>query len=253
MEINTLLKDKKIHFIFDVDGCLTPKFQVIQEQLHNIMIKLSSKHRVSIVTGSEISNSILQIGEQLINNLCMSFNCLGNVVYHNRRLIKQNFWYPEQSLISLLNQYVENSDFPYRTAKHFDLRTGTLNFSVVGRNATAEQRNEYLLFDKESGERLEIANRLLNEFPHVDVSIGGNTSLDIQPKGKNKGQIIEYLSDDYVTFFGDGYGNWGNDQPLFDAIERNSLGVAYKVDSWQETMTILSNEYKEYVYEKKYG
>lgn len=246
-----MLKDKKLHFIFDVDGCLTPKFQVIQEQLHSIMMKLSSKHLVSIVTGSEISNSIFQIGANLVNNLYMSFNCLGNAVYQNGRLIKQNFWYPEQGLIDLLNECLEKSAFPYRTAKHFDLRTGTLNFSVIGRNATCEQRNEYLLFDKKCNERLKIATTLLEQFPYVDISIGGNTSIDIQPKGRNKAQVVEYVIDDYLVFFGDGYGQWGNDQPLFDVIEKNNLGNTHKVDSWHDTMAILCNEYQDCVYEER--
>lgn len=234
------------HFIFDVDGCITPKNQSINYELYQIISRLSSKQKVSIVTGSELSSSIQQIGGELVKKLFMSFNCMGNVIYQHGKLIKQNFWYPEQKLINYLWNSICTSKFPYRTAKHFDLRTGSMNVSIIGRNADPDQRKEYLEYDLKTNERLLLAQKLSIEFQDIEVSIGGNVSIDIHPTGKNKAQILNYIPKTDFVFLGDGYKEWGNDKPLFDAAKNINRATLYKVDDWQQTMQILQENYSSY-------
>mgnify|MGYP001055039787 CR=1 FL=1 len=249
--INTLFQDNNWHFIFDVDGCITPKGEPINDELYYLVLSLASQNRVSIVTGSELFKTIGQIGENLVQNLYMCFTCMGNVVYKDGKITEQNFWYPEKHLVDFLWEFICFSKFPYRTAHHFDLRTGSMNVSVIGRNATPLQRQEYLDYDLKSKERLRLADMLIKNFNNIEVSIGGNTSIDICPKNKNKSQIIKYITENKIVFFGDGYGKWGNDQPLFDALKNLPHSISHKVDDWRDTLKIIQTQYLLFLPSKK--
>ena len=237
-------KIKDQHFIFDVDGCITPKNEPIREEIYGVILELAKKNKVSIATGSEISNTFLQVGRELVDNFYMCFNCMGNVVYKEGELIRQNFWIPKKRLFTFLINFISSSKFPFRTAKHLELRTGSMNVSVVGRNATPEQREKYMEYDSKEHERLKLAELLTKEFKDIEISIGGNVSIDICPKGKNKSQILKYLNEERVVYFGDGCGRWGNDQPVFDIIKEMDHAVGHEIEQWKETMDILLSNYK---------
>ena len=52
-----------------------------------------------------------------------------------------------------LKDKVLSSKYPKRFGNHIEDRVGMINFSVVGRNADQEAREEYSSFDKEVNER----------------------------------------------------------------------------------------------------
>jgi hypothetical protein len=95
---------------------------------------------------------------------------------------------------------------------------------------------------------LKLSEILVKNFENIDISIGGNTSIDICPKDKNKSQILKYIlpEGDFI-FFGDGHGKWGNDQPLFDAIKNFPQALGHKVEHWRDTMRIIHTEYSFYL------
>ena len=72
-------------------------------------------------------------------------------------------------------------------------KTGSFNFSVVGRNANEEQREQYKIYDNEKQERLNIRESSKQKFPRFDVFIGGDISIDICLRGAHKGQVIETI------------------------------------------------------------
>ena len=82
------------------------------------------------------------------------------------------------------------SPYHTKTGNHHELRTGMMNFSVVGRNASGEQRGEYAAYDAQHGERSRIASKLKNKYTELDFVIGGAVSIDIFYKGNDKSQII---------------------------------------------------------------
>ena len=71
-------------------------------------------------------------------------------------------------------------------------------------------------------------------FPHLEASIGGQISIDIYPKGKNKSQILDDVKGD-ITFFGDRCELGGNDYPIVRMLDR---GI-HSVKNWKETYKIL--------------
>ena len=61
-----------------------------------------------------------------------------------------------------------------------------LNFSTLGRNATLEDRAIYKKFDKVYDERLIMAEQLQYIWPDYDITVAGETGIDIVKKGCDK-------------------------------------------------------------------
>jgi len=161
-------------FIFDVDGTLTPSRQKIDQEFKYFLSNFMDKYPTYIVTGSDKSKTVEQLGEDLFNKAVMSFNCSGNEVWVRDKLIYKSEWTlpheVEESIIEILTQ----SKFPVRTGNHVEKRNGSVNFSIVGRNANTAEREQYIKWDKENSERLHIVNKLINKFDKIDVVVGGD-------------------------------------------------------------------------------
>ena len=127
-----------------------------------------------------------------------------------------------------------------RNGNHIERRPGAVNFSILGRGKDpSEGRGEYVKWDKERLEREDIADRLRNQFPDLTVALGGQTGIDIGPKGADKSQILrDFSKDDEIHFFGDRMEKGGNDHSLGEAI-KNMGGYPHPVNNWEDTRTIL--------------
>lgn len=115
-----------------------------------------------------------------------------------------------------------------------------VNFSVVGRNATLGERKLYVKHDTEIGERNLIADLFNKEFPDLIARPGGETGIDISPKGADKSQIVnDFDPNDVLYFYGDRMDPQGNDYPLKKVIIDNDLGFAIEVNGWKDTWSKL--------------
>ena len=116
------------------------------------------------------------------------------------------------------------------------VRPGMINFSIVGRNATLGERKLYVEHDKNTQERDIIAAQFNETFPNLIARPGGETGIDISPKGKDKSQIVQdFHPDDVLHFYGDRMDVMGNDYPLKKIIIDADLGHAIPVTNWQDT------------------
>ena len=94
-------------------------------------------------------------------------------------------------------------------------------------------RDEYVKWDINTNERRDILARLNDNFPDLNVQIGGQTGLDISDSDKS--QIIKFFNfDDEIHFFGDMMEQGQNDYPLARAVKER-LGKTYHVKNWEET------------------
>ncbi len=119
-----------------------------------------------------------------------------------------------------------------------------LNFSTVGRNANQNMRKAYARWDKTSLERQDIVAYINDLYPDLEVSIGGSISVDIYPKGKNKGQVIEKIrelhgDDVEMIFVGDKNIPGGNDWPLAQRLETIEGSQWYQVLCPEETRSLI--------------
>ena len=228
------------HFIFDVDGTLTPSRDKIDPQFAEWFKQFVTINTVCLVTGSDRLKTIEQIGEMLFNMCDKAYNCSGNDVYRFGMPHKKNEWKLSEEHIEWLNAKLKQSKWKIYTGNHIDQRTGTANFSVVGRGASWSQRKEYYLWDQQNNQRESIANEMVKWIPELDAKVGGESGIDIFEKGKDKAQILEdFPLEDRLLFFGDRIDPAGNDYSLAQGIARRSSlqlqNKIFKVKNWQDT------------------
>ena len=228
------------HFLFDVDGTLTPSRKKINSQFALWFLNFSQNNAVSLVTGSDNPKTLEQIGPEICMSVNKIYNCNGNDIWYRQENIYTNPWKMSLELKQFLEHELEQSEYSVRTGKHIEERPGMVNFSIVGRGADKVQRKDYFYYDIEADERIHIAERINKNFPDVSAVVGGETGIDIIERGKDKRQVLEHVSDDRVLFFGDRMDPDGNDFSLAYAV-KESGGVAKQVKSWRDTKEILEN------------
>ena len=224
-----------INFIFDVDGTLTPSRQKINDDFAVFFSSFCSANEVYLVTGSDKEKTIEQVGEEIYSLCKRVYQCNGNDVWEGETHIRTNKWKIPETAEYFLNRCLYKSQFPLRTGNHIEKRPGMVNFSVVGRGATLGERKLYVDYDTQENERNNIANAFNAKFPNLQANVGGETGIDISPKGADKSQVIEdFDKKDKLYFFGDAIYEGGNDYPLSKVVTHYR-----KVNSWQNTKEYL--------------
>jgi len=225
-------------FIFDVDGTLTPSRGKIDTAFKEYFNDFCRNNQVFLVTGSDKPKTVEQLGEDTYNLAHTVYNCSGNDVWQSSKHVRQSKWILPETAHTFLSECLTESSFPLRTGLHFEHRPGMVNFSVVGRNATLGERKLYVKFDTEVDERNTIAKQFNKMFPEIEARPGGETGIDIAPKGNDKSQIlIDFDKTDRIIFFGDRMDVDGNDHPLMIA---NQQGLNYPVKGWEDTWNKLN-------------
>ena len=227
-------------FIFDVDGTLTPSRQEIDGDFAVFFSNFCAENNVYLVTGSDKEKTIEQIGEEIYSLAKRVYNCSGSDVWEGEKHIRSDNWRIPLHVKSWLQNTLEESKFSLRTGLHIEERPGMVNFSVVGRNATMKERKFYVEYDRTHGERNLIADLFNKEFDNLIARPGGETGIDISPKGADKSQIVnDFDPNDVLHFYGDRMDTMGNDYPLKKVIIDNDLGFAIKVNGWKDTWSKL--------------
>jgi phosphomannomutase len=235
-----------MHYIFDVDGTLTPSRDRIDEGFRLWFLDFVETHKVYLVTGSDRTKTEEQVGEELFKNVECVYNSSGNTKYKNGICVmnSKNLELPRDVHAFLLKKSI-SSDFDIATGFHFDARPGLLNFSIVGRNANKAQRKKYVKFDNLTNERQLISDEFNKKFTKkfgLVSQVAGETGLDIIEVGKDKAQILkDFTFQDSLIFFGDNIQPGGNDYGIAQVIEYGPYEYTecHNVKNWKETWKIL--------------
>jgi len=241
-------------FIFDVDGTLTPSRLPMTKEFQKFFKQWIKKNKFYLVTGSDLP--------KLQEQMCFYdieaegiFTCCGNqfwkpdpsIVNTSAELIYDNKFEMTNKLKSSLEVMLMSSQYPHRYGNHIEDRGSMVNFSVVGRNCTQEQREKYYEWDKEKGERRKMSIFLKNKFKDLDAVIGGQISIDIYPKGNDKSQVLNVIEQERLVppseyiFIGDGIENGGNDYPLAELMDNTEICDWYHTNGWEHTQQILES------------
>jgi len=220
--------------LFDMDGTLTDARQPITNEVVTTLKVIKPSIKKYLVTGSDMS----KIEEQIPHEILLSqfekvYACNGTRVYNcnldmddetrpiEPELIHQvslSDYYSESDINHIINVLLKTA---YET--HTKIKTGTfiewrdsqINFSVVGRNCTTNQRDDYVKWDTKSGERRKIIDQLREQFSGWGLSfrLGGQISIDITREGWDKSYAFKNMveSPDQCIFFGDKICKDGND------------------------------------------
>ena len=224
-------------YIFDIDGTLTPSRGLINTNFKRYMLAFMGNNYVYFVTGSDKPKTVEQIGTEIYNRAVKVYQCSGNDVWQqDNNLSTNNFELPEEAEKFLAVRLNDS-----KTGKHFDFRPGLLNFSILGRNASLQERAMYKLFNSEDDERDYIARDFNELFPGYVATVAGEIGIDISPEGMDKAQIIhDFSAHDELHFFGDSMEPGGNDYSLSLEIAQQG-GNVYHVKDWKDTWDILQN------------
>jgi phosphomannomutase len=223
-------------FIFDVDGTLTPSRGKMDYNFKAFFNTFCLVNDVYLVTGSDKPKTIEQISEGTYNLCKRVYQCSGSDVWDAETNILKSGWTLSDLARTFLISCEYESLFSLRTGNHIEQRSGMVNFSVVGRNANAEQRAKYVEYDTVKNERINIASAFNIMFPDLQATVGGDTGIDIAPRGADKSQILrDFKEDDTIHFYGDAMFEGGNDLPLAYALKDFQLGFSHQVDGWQHT------------------
>lgn len=228
--------------LFDVDGTLTASRQVMDPDFRNEFIEFCTNNDVFLVTGSDKPKTIEQIGLPAYNAVKGAYQCNGNESWRNNKLIHKNDFSVDYDFKHYLQNEINRSKYHIKTGNHVEFRTGMCNVSTIGRNCNSEQRLDYFEWDKQTKEREKLADRLMRQFRDLTATLGGQISIDIYPKGKNKAQVVQDLMNEGYTeldFFGDKCEYGGNDFPLAETIRLSNIGTVHRVADWEETRRIM--------------
>ena len=240
-------------YIFDVDGTLTPSRLPMTEEFLEFFDSWSKRNPFYLVTGSDINKTKQQVPDIILDRVQALFTCCGSemwkpdphIVNISAEQIYRREFKPPKSLLKYLEHQLRLSDYHVRAGNHIEDRGTLLNFSMVGRDCTLQQRKDYHEYDKLTGERETIATHIRENWEDLDAVIGGEISIDIYPKGNDKSQILEHIIErepdaNEFIFFGDGIEN-GNDYPLAELLSHKDrpYGYAYQVDGWEHTKRML--------------
>lgn len=226
------------NFIFDVDGTLTPSRGIIQQEFHDYFLKFCSDFNVYLVTGSDYPKTREQLGDKILDKVALSFNCAGNSNWTKGKEVYRNDFVYEESLIDFLNEQLKDSKFMNKTGNHIENRPGMINFSVVGRNCTLEQRYLYRQWDDHKQERKMISERIMKKFPGIVAQVAGETGIDIYEEGRDKSQVLKWIATP-IIFYGDKMQYGGNDYPLAKRLEAVPNCKSVSVRNWTETYRCL--------------
>ena len=223
-------------FMFDVDGTLTdPRRQIVPE-FKDFMFEFVQKHTCMIVTGSDRPKTIEQIGEDLTNSFARVYHCSGNHVFVGNKEVYKSDWALTEAQQTFLQAILHTFDYPEMTGNHIEQRTGTANFSIVGRNADWDQRARYADWEKVNKGRDTVAMYYNQEFNDSIAQVAGQTSIDIFKKGCDKSQAIRE-HEGTTIYFGDHCQPGGND---FTAAQASTN--FHQIDrGYKQTWEILKN------------
>ena len=230
--------------MFDVDGVLCDRGMPIPEDFKQWFLNWAKRGQlIHYNTGSNREKTIQQIGQEMVDLAEISFHCLGNSIYFKDKGVTINsFVLSEEETNWLMNQVIQ-SPFPLKVGNHIEHRQGSVNFSVIGRNATIEQRKQYREYDDVNQERLRILKEFVVRFPKYEAYVGGDISIDICLKDCNKALPLKlWIPHHGPTYvFGDKGMEYGVDYPLRKFHKHNyhyvQIDDGYK-QTWEFLKTI---------------
>jgi len=242
-------------YIFDVDGTLTPSRKVMTKEFLKFFDTWSKENTFYLVSGSDLEKMSEQVPPHILERATGLFCCGGNHYYKDGKQVYYNEFSPPEDLIQFLQEMVLNSQYGERAGNHIENRGSMVNFSVVGRDCSDEQREDYFQYDLQSREREIIAGLINEQWIDIQAVIGGQISIDIAPRGNDKSQVLKHIIKEQPNkkyfFVGDRTMEGGNDYPLANLMNNTDDCYSFQAGEpsdkfgFVETFKILKYEIHE--------
>lgn len=246
---NHPLRKGKTLLLFDIDGTLTESRKVIKENMVSCLKKAASFKEIDIATvgGSDLPKAQEQL-QSAIDLLKFVFTENGLVYLDEKKELhkvdKISTYLGYDKLKEFVNfclKYICELDIPIKTGTFLELRTGILNISPIGRNCTQEERDAFVVYNKEHHILEKFRETLVKNFSEkfgLEMSIGGQISFDVYPIGWDKRYCLRFLEKlyDNIIFFGDKGYYGGND---YEIITDDRITRGVRVKNPEETIEFI--------------
>lgn len=246
---NHPLRKGKTLLLFDIDGTLTESRKVIKENMVSCLKKAASFKEIDIATvgGSDLPKAQEQL-QSAIDLLKFAFTENGLVYLDEKKELhkvdKISTYLGYDKLKEFVNfclKYICELDIPIKTGTFLELRTGILNISPIGRNCTQEERDAFVVYNKEHHILEKFRETLVKNFSEkfgLEISIGGQISFDVYPIGWDKRYCLRFLEKlyDNIIFFGDKGYYGGND---YEIITDDRITRGVRVKNPEETIEFI--------------
>ena len=251
--------------LFDMDGTLTAARKKIEWDMVISLRELSKYAEIGIVTGSDLNYLHEQCSMlwREINSCSPSDVTL--LPCNGTKRLKWDQKEKDFVAINIVDMKEEVGDIAYRklienlikvqdyfitytkpacplSGTFLSYRGTLLNYCPIGRDASDKDREVFCSLDKQNLIRCRLIDRLKSVIPDIidnfEIRLGGETSIDIFPKGWNKTYALRYYGDYDVHFVGDRCEPGGNDHDIYMAVKR---GNGYKTINTTNTKEIIGN------------
>jgi len=264
--------------LFDMDGTLTKHRSTIQSVMCSKLAKLLKIAKVGIVTGSKLEDVYKQC-HPLLNSLNFSYNltnlylmpCNGTQVYE---WDIDKGW--QASIVNDMVKYISNKDYQklirqlVRTqlaiindadflrdfnieSDFLDYRGSLMNWCPIGRSSMQSSRANFISIDKEKKIRDNMIQSLKAyligdgfDISKINISKGGQTSVDIYPTGWDKTYALKYFmeSPSDIYFVGDACEEGQNDYELY--MHQKKYNQAFITTGPTKTIAIIDDIIKNF-------
>lgn len=126
------------------------------------------------------------------------------------------------------------------TGNFFQYRGSMLNWCPIGRAAGSHERASWEHLDQGNRVRLPLLDKARTEFSKTGlndlvISLGGETSFDIYPRGWDKTYSLRYFEEYKRLFIGDRCKENGNDHSIYEACKP----YAWETTGPEETIRLV--------------
>jgi HAD superfamily hydrolase (TIGR01484 family) len=249
---------KKV-IVFDLDGTLAPSKSSLPDEMEKVLAKLLDRFQICVISGGKFE----QFNKQLIPNLKVEPSKLerlhimptcGTQYYTYeprknvwRQVYAENLSTKEKQDIQVaLNKGLD--DLNLRADKVYgeiiEDRGSQITVSVLGQDIVEVLGEKGVAikeaWDPDNKKKQAFRDYVAALIPHLEVKVGGLTSIDVTKPGIDKAygmkKLIELLgiNKEDILFFGDRLQEGGNDYPV-KAMGIDSLEVSH----WQDTVLAL--------------
>jgi phosphomannomutase len=245
--------------LLDMDGTVTPARESISREMIPVILDLCYSVDVAIVSGSDYNYIMDQCGEAFMAagyaSHVVLMPCNGTKMYRFN-----GTEYVKEYSASLVNEIGEDlyrkivqgilksqcnmiSKYDFSISGNFiSYRESTINWSLIGRNSSLEARAKFSSRedkDKIRGDAInsfiQLSDLTKDDLKKIEFVLGGQTSIDIYPKGWDKTYALKHIPGRTAWFVGDRCESGQNDYHIYKELGDK----AFATSGPKETIDII--------------
>lgn len=213
---------------FDLDGTLALSKQPLDDEMADLLARLTTVAMVDIISGGDWPQFEKQVisrmpGYANLDNFIIS-PTTGTKLYRHQNgawvQVYAELFTPEESqkIRDSLKAAVEQAGYAHEQVwgEQIEDRGSQVTFSALGQQAPLEAKDQW---DPNHEKRKKLQSILQGMLPDLSINMGGSTSIDITRKGVDKAYGLKHLSEtiglpiEDMLFLGDAIFPGGNDYP----------------------------------------